>query len=114
MMWDGIPSILSQIRAGTVRALAVGSRQRSPALPEVPTAIAEGFADFESESWFAVAVLHGTPKPAVRNLRMRFPAPFMPQKFPRAFSQWARGQSAALRRSWSPTSRRTAHCGNVS
>jgi tripartite-type tricarboxylate transporter receptor subunit TctC len=68
MMWDGIPSILSQIRAGAVRALAVGSRERSPALPDVPTAIATGFPDFESESWFAVAVLQGTPEPAVRKL----------------------------------------------
>ncbi len=51
MMWDGIPSILSQFRAGAVRALAVRSRRRSPALPDVPTAIEEGLADFESESW---------------------------------------------------------------
>ena len=68
MMWDGIPSILSQIRAGTVRALAVGSRQRSAALPDVPTAIEEGLPDFESESWFAVAVLRGTPEPVVQKI----------------------------------------------
>ena len=68
MMWDGIPSVLSQIRAGTVRALAVGSRQRSAALPDVPTAIEEGLLDFESESWFAAAVMQGTPKPLVRFL----------------------------------------------
>lgn len=65
MMWDGIPSILSQIRAGTVRALAVGSRERSPSLPDVPTAIEEGLPGFESESWFAVAALRGTPEPIV-------------------------------------------------
>jgi tripartite-type tricarboxylate transporter receptor subunit TctC len=68
MMWDGIPSILSQIRAGTIRALAVGSRQRSAALPDVPTAIEQGLPDFESESWFAFAVLHGTPEPIVQAL----------------------------------------------
>jgi tripartite-type tricarboxylate transporter receptor subunit TctC len=68
MMWDGIPSILSQIRAGTVRALAVGSRQRSPALPDVPTAIEEGLANFESESWFAAAVSRDTPDTLVRTL----------------------------------------------
>jgi tripartite-type tricarboxylate transporter receptor subunit TctC len=68
MMWDGIPSVLSQIRAGTVRALAVGSRQRSAALPEVPTAIEEGLADFESESWYAAAVLHGTPHAIVQKI----------------------------------------------
>lgn len=68
MMWDGIPSVLSQIRAGTVRALAVGSRQRSAALPDVPTAIEEGFAAFESESWYAAAVLHGTPDAIVQKI----------------------------------------------
>jgi tripartite-type tricarboxylate transporter receptor subunit TctC len=68
MMWDGIPSVLSQIRAGTVRALAVGSRERSAALPDVPTAIEEGLGDFQSESWFAVAVLHGTPQPVVHKI----------------------------------------------
>lgn len=68
MMWDGIPSILSQIRAGAVRAFAVGSRQRSPALLDVPTAIETGLADFESESWYAVAAVQGTPKPVVQLL----------------------------------------------
>jgi tripartite-type tricarboxylate transporter receptor subunit TctC len=68
MMWDGIPSVLSQIRAGTVRALVVGSRQRSAALPDVPTAIEKGLADFQSESWYAAAVLHGTPAPVVKRI----------------------------------------------
>jgi tripartite-type tricarboxylate transporter receptor subunit TctC len=68
MMWDGIPSVLSQIRAGTVRALAVGSRQRSAALPDVPTAVEEGLSDFESESWYAAAVLRGTPDPIVQKI----------------------------------------------
>ncbi len=68
MMWDGIPSILSQIRAGAVRALAVGSRHRSASLPDVPTATEAGLSDFESESWFAFAVLRGTPQPVVQTL----------------------------------------------
>jgi tripartite-type tricarboxylate transporter receptor subunit TctC len=68
MMWDGIPSILSQIRAGNVRALAVGSRQRSQALPDVPTAIEEGLENFESESWFATAVSRETPDALVQTL----------------------------------------------
>jgi tripartite-type tricarboxylate transporter receptor subunit TctC len=68
MMWDGIPSVLGQIRAGSVRALAVGSRQRSPALPDVPTAIEAGLADFESVSWYAVAAPGATPDPVVHKI----------------------------------------------
>jgi tripartite-type tricarboxylate transporter receptor subunit TctC len=68
MMWDGIPAILAQIRAGAVRALAVGSRQRSQALPDVPTAIEQGLTDFESESWFATAVSRDTPDALVQTL----------------------------------------------
>lgn len=68
MMWDGVPSILSQIRAGTICALAVGSRERSASLPNIPTATEEGLADFKSESWFAVAALRGTPAPIVQTI----------------------------------------------
>jgi tripartite-type tricarboxylate transporter receptor subunit TctC len=68
IMWDTITSVLPHIRAGKLRALAVGSRERSPALPEVPTAIESGLADFQSLGWFAVAVTGGTPEPVVRKI----------------------------------------------
>ena len=55
---DNLPTALPQIRAGTVRALAVTSRTRLPDLPDVP-ALAElgaefGFQDFEAEAWFGL------------------------------------------------------------
>jgi tripartite-type tricarboxylate transporter receptor subunit TctC len=55
---DNLPTALPQVRAGTVRALAVTSRTRLPDLPDVP-ALSElgadfGMADFEAEAWFGL------------------------------------------------------------
>ena len=68
MMWDGLATVLGQIRGGSLRALAIASRERSPALPEVPTAIESGLADFESNTWYGAAVASGTPDAQVRLL----------------------------------------------
>lgn len=53
-MFDNLPSSLPHIRAGTLRALAVTSAQRSPVLPDVPTMIEAGLAEFEVQSWFGL------------------------------------------------------------
>jgi tripartite-type tricarboxylate transporter receptor subunit TctC len=55
-------SVLGQIRGGEARALAITSRERSPLLPEVPT-VGEllGTADFDIQTWYAIAVPAGTP-----------------------------------------------------
>ena len=67
-MFDNLVSSLPLVRAGSLRALAVGSRTRSPALPEVPTLIESGFADFESTAWFAMVAPAGTPPAIVDQL----------------------------------------------
>lgn len=56
--------MLPQVQAGAVRALAVTSDRRNPALPEVPTAIEAGVAGYDVASWNAIAAPAGTP-PAV-------------------------------------------------
>lgn len=48
------------LQAGKIRAIAVGSPARLPALPEVPTAIESGFKDFEAMNWFALVAPVGT------------------------------------------------------
>jgi tripartite-type tricarboxylate transporter receptor subunit TctC len=68
MSWDGLSSALGLISGGSVRALAVASRQRSRALPDIPTAIESGLPDFESASWYGVTVPAGTPDPVVNKL----------------------------------------------
>jgi tripartite-type tricarboxylate transporter receptor subunit TctC len=65
MMFDNLPSAIGQIQGGRVKALAVTTAQRSPALPEVPTMVESGLADFDVGSWFGVAAPAGVPAPVL-------------------------------------------------
>jgi tripartite-type tricarboxylate transporter receptor subunit TctC len=65
---DTMPAVLSQIRAGTVRALAITGPQRVPQLPAVPTLAEAGHADLVATSWFGVAVPAVTPAAVVQRL----------------------------------------------
>ncbi len=60
-MSETIPAIMSQIKAGTVRALAVTSSKRSPFLPDVPTLAESGIAGYSAEGWITVLAPAGTP-----------------------------------------------------
>jgi tripartite-type tricarboxylate transporter receptor subunit TctC len=53
--------MVAQVQAGAVRALAVSSAQRNPALPEVPTVQQAGVAGYDVASWNALAAPVGTP-----------------------------------------------------
>ena len=54
MLFDNISTVIPQVRAGSVRALAVASPQRVLSLPEVPTFAEAGLPDFEASSWFGL------------------------------------------------------------
>jgi tripartite-type tricarboxylate transporter receptor subunit TctC len=56
------------VKDGRLRALAVASRTRTPALPDVPTMAEAGYPEVEGESWFAVVVPAGTPREIVARL----------------------------------------------
>ncbi len=60
MMWDNIPGPLGLMRGGKVRGVAVTSRERHPAAPEVPT-MAETLAGFEITSWGGLCGPAGLP-----------------------------------------------------
>ena len=59
-----IETVLSLIQAKRLRPLAVSTRERSPAMPDVPTAMEAGFKDYEVIGWFGLLAPAGTP-PAV-------------------------------------------------
>jgi tripartite-type tricarboxylate transporter receptor subunit TctC len=64
LMFDNLPSALPQIKAGKLRALAVTSTTRAPALPDVPTLAEAGVPGYAAASWFGLFAPAGTP-PAV-------------------------------------------------
>jgi tripartite-type tricarboxylate transporter receptor subunit TctC len=64
-MCDQIVNVVEQIKAGTIRAYAIASPERSPALPNVPTTREGGMPDFEVSAWNALFAPKGTPKELV-------------------------------------------------
>lgn len=67
VFFDNLASALGQIQGGTVRALAVSGTQRSPLIPDVPTA-AETIPGFQNYVWFGLWAPKGTPQPIVATL----------------------------------------------
>ena len=68
VMFDNLPSSLPQIKAGKLRAIAVTSLKRAPALPDVPTISESGLPGFEASSWFGVLAPAGTPPAVITRL----------------------------------------------
>jgi tripartite-type tricarboxylate transporter receptor subunit TctC len=65
----GLPALLPHIRSGKLRAIAVGTPQRLPALPEVPTVAEMGHKDFETSQWYGILAPAGTPPEIVKRLQ---------------------------------------------
>jgi tripartite-type tricarboxylate transporter receptor subunit TctC len=61
MVFELIQPVLPQIRAGTLRAIAVTSPQPFPSVPEVPTFAASGLTGYDVTSWYGLALPAGTP-----------------------------------------------------
>ena len=58
-------TVVPYIRSGKMKALAVTSRERMPQLPNVPTMIESGLADFDVTSWQALVAPKGTPQAVI-------------------------------------------------
>jgi tripartite-type tricarboxylate transporter receptor subunit TctC len=68
-MFDAMPVMVTQAKAGKVTPLAVTSAKRSPALPDVPTMMESGVADYEMSGWFGILAPSNTPPAIARRLR---------------------------------------------
>jgi len=67
VMFVSASSVLAHIKAGKMRALAVTTRERIPALPDVPS-ISQFYPDFEARSWIGLLAPAGTPAALVSRL----------------------------------------------
>src|SRR5881296_570333 len=65
---SSVPSALSQIRAGRLRAIAVTSANRAQELPDAPTIAESGYGGFEANTWYGLLAPAGTPVPIVATL----------------------------------------------
>ena len=68
LMFENPPTVLSHIRGGKLKALAVTGSQRLAALPDVPTAAESGLKDYVATSWTTVAVSSKVPEAIVKKL----------------------------------------------
>jgi tripartite-type tricarboxylate transporter receptor subunit TctC len=65
----GMPALGQHIRSGKLRAIAVGTQARIPALPDVPTVAEMGFKDFETSQWYGMLAPAGTPTEIIKRLQ---------------------------------------------
>ncbi len=68
-MFATVPSIIGAVRAGSLRALAVSSKQRARDLPDVPTLIESGMPNFEVISWQGLCTPAGVPQSVLKRLQ---------------------------------------------
>jgi tripartite-type tricarboxylate transporter receptor subunit TctC len=67
-VFGSMPALLQHAKANKVRALAVGTVARSPALPDVPTVAEQGYPGFDAALWLGIMGPANMPKPVVDRL----------------------------------------------
>jgi tripartite-type tricarboxylate transporter receptor subunit TctC len=64
LTFAGIATSMPQLRAGRIKAIAIGGAQRSPLLPQVPTFAELGFPEVETHAWFGLFLPAASPRAA--------------------------------------------------
>ncbi len=68
LMFDSMPSAMPHVQSGKLRALAVTTPKRVPALPDVPTIAESGYPGYDISTWYGLWAPKGTPQPIVNKL----------------------------------------------
>jgi tripartite-type tricarboxylate transporter receptor subunit TctC len=74
LMFATSASVIPYVKAGRLRALAVTTAGRSPALPELPTVWESGLPGFEATTWHGVVVPAATPAPLIQQINQELNA----------------------------------------
>jgi tripartite-type tricarboxylate transporter receptor subunit TctC len=74
VVFDSMTLVMPQVEAGKIRALAISSKVRSPAAPNLPTVAESGLSNFVVEGWYGVLAPAGTPAAIVNRLSKEFTA----------------------------------------
>jgi len=74
MMFDAVPTMAENVRAGQVRALGTTGTKRSDVLPDVPTLAEAGVPGYEAPIWLGLMAPAGTPKPIIDKLNTEIAA----------------------------------------
>ncbi|HTD89977.1 MAG TPA: tripartite tricarboxylate transporter substrate-binding protein [Burkholderiales bacterium] len=65
---ETVPALIGQLKSGALKALGVGSTQRSPLLPDTPTLAESGVPGYEATSWTGISVKAKTPEAIITRL----------------------------------------------
>lgn len=68
LMFSSAVSMLPQVKAGKLRAIAMTGARRSPAIPDIPTVAEAGIPGYETGSWYGIVAPAGTPRTAIDRL----------------------------------------------
>jgi tripartite-type tricarboxylate transporter receptor subunit TctC len=68
LTFAGIATSMPQLKAGRIKAIAIGGAQRSPLLPQVPTFTELGFPEVETHAWFGLFVPAASPRVAIEKI----------------------------------------------
>ena len=65
----GLPALAPHIKSGKLRAIAVGTQARIPALPDIPTVAEMGYKNFETSQWYGIIVPAATPPDIIKKIQ---------------------------------------------
>jgi len=103
-MFNSMPSVLPHVKSGRLRGIAVGSAQRSPAAPEIPTVAEAGYKGYQYVTWYALLAPAATPKDVIAKINAdavkALSLPDLAQRFASQGAEPAPGTPEELAKFW--------------